>query len=69
MDRSVLGCRYGSSRPGADIPKYIDLYRSGRLLLDELVTATYELEDFESLMADARQGKLDRGVLLMPSVP
>ncbi|GAB2825699.1 zinc-dependent alcohol dehydrogenase family protein [Streptomyces chlorus] len=66
MDRSVLGCRYGSSRPGADIPKYLDLYRSGRLLLDELVTATYELEDFESLVADSRQGRLDRGVLLMP---
>ena len=67
MDRSVLGCRYGSSRPGADIPKYIDLYRSGRLLLDELVTKTYELEDFQSLLNDARNGKLDRGVLLMPS--
>ncbi|MCA1004882.1 Zn-dependent alcohol dehydrogenase [Rhodococcus hoagii] len=67
MDRSVLGCRYGSSRPGADIPKYLDLYRSGRLLLDELVTKTYELDDFESLMDDARNGKLDRGVLLMPS--
>ena len=67
MDRSVLGCRYGSSRPGADIPKYIDLYRSGRLLLDELVTKTYELEDFATMMDDARSGKLDRGVLLMPS--
>jgi len=67
MDRSVLGCRYGSSRPGADIPKYLDLYRSGRFLLDELVTKTYDLEDFESLTEDARNGKLDRGVLLMPS--
>lgn len=67
MDRSVLGCRYGSSRPGADIPKYVDLYRSGRLLLDELVTATYELDDFRTLIQDARNGRLDRGVLLMPS--
>lgn len=67
MDRSVLGCRYGSSRPGADIPKYVEMYRSGRLLLDELVTKTYELENFESLVDDARAGKLDRGVLLMPS--
>jgi Zn-dependent alcohol dehydrogenase len=67
MDRSVLGCRYGSSRPGADIPKYLELYRTGRLLLDELVTKTYDLEDFETLLADARNGRLDRGVLLMPS--
>lgn len=67
MDRSVLGCRYGSSRPATDIPRYLSLYRSGRFLLDELVTKTYELENFESLMDDARNGKLDRGVLLMPS--
>lgn len=67
MDRSVLGCRYGSSRPGADIPKYVEMYLSGRLLLDELVTKTYALENFETLMDDAQNGKLDRGVLLMPS--
>lgn len=67
LDRSVLGCRYGSSRPGADIPKYVDLYRSGRFLLDELVTRTYPLEDFATLMDDARHGRLDRGVLLMPA--
>lgn len=67
LDRSVLGCRYGSSRPGADIPKYVDLYRSGRFLLDELVTRTYPLADFEVLLDDARHGRLDRGVLLMPA--
>lgn len=66
MDRTVLGCRYGTSRPGADIPKYLDLYQAEKMLLDELVTQTYEFEDFESLMADAKAGKLDRGVLLMP---
>ena len=59
--------RPSSSRPGADIPKYVEMYRSGRLLLDELVTKTYELESFESLVDDARNGRLDRGVLLMPS--
>lgn len=67
MDRSVLGCRYGSSRPGADIPRYIDLYRNGDLLLDELVTKTYEFENYSAMFDDARAGKLDRGVLLMSS--
>lgn len=67
MDRSVLGCRYGTSRPAADVPKYVDLYQNGRMLLDELVTQTYQLEDFATMMDDARAGKLDRGVLLMPS--
>ncbi|MBW1639437.1 Zn-dependent alcohol dehydrogenase [Microbacterium resistens] len=67
MDRSVLGCRYGSSRPGADVPMYLELYRRGLLLLDELVTRTYELDDFEMLFDDARAGVLDRGVLRMPA--
>ncbi|MGM0930534.1 MAG: Zn-dependent alcohol dehydrogenase [Actinomycetota bacterium] len=63
LDRSILGCRYGSSRPAADIPRYIDLYRSGQLLLDELVTRAYPLADFRQLFDDARAGSLDRGVL------
>lgn len=67
MDRTILGCRYGTSKPGADVPKYIALYQAGKLLLDELVTKAYAFEDFEALMEDAKAGRLDRGVLLMPS--
>ncbi|NKY33307.1 zinc-binding dehydrogenase [Nocardia speluncae] len=63
LDRSLLGCRYGSSRPSADIPRYLELYRSGRLLLDELVTRTYRFDDFHQLVDDARAAQLDRGVL------
>ncbi|MFM9662878.1 zinc-binding dehydrogenase, partial [Streptomyces scabiei] len=38
LDKSILGCRYGASRPQRDITLYAELYRTGRLLLDELVT-------------------------------
>lgn len=63
LDKSVLGCRYGSSRPQRDIALYAELYRQGRLLLDELVTATYPVEDFEKAAADAEAGRVARGVL------
>ncbi|MFJ9587342.1 Zn-dependent alcohol dehydrogenase [Streptomyces acidicola] len=63
LDKSILGCRYGSSRPQRDIALYADLYREGRLLLDELVTATYPVEDFEKAAQDAREGRVARGVL------
>lgn len=63
LDRSLVGCRYGSSRPGTDIPRYVDMYRSGLLKLDELVTRTYEFEDFPRMLDDARGARLDRGVL------
>ncbi|AKJ12490.1 molecular chaperone GroES [Streptomyces incarnatus] len=63
LDKSVLGCRYGSSRPQRDIALYADLYRQGRLLLDELVTAVYPVEDFAKARADAEAGRVARAVL------
>lgn len=63
VDRAIMGCRYGSIRPHADIPLIVDLYLEGRLKLDELVSQTYPLEGFESAMSDMHEGKLARGVL------
>jgi S-(hydroxymethyl)glutathione dehydrogenase/alcohol dehydrogenase len=63
VDRGVMGCRYGSIRPHHDIPVLVDLYRSGQLMLDELVSATYPLEDFNQVVKDMHEGRLARGVL------
>jgi Zn-dependent alcohol dehydrogenase len=63
LDKSILGCRYGSARPQRDIALYADLYREGHLLLDELVTATYPVEDFEKAAQDAEEGRVARAVL------
>jgi Zn-dependent alcohol dehydrogenase len=63
VDRGIMGCRYGSVRPHADIPMIIDLYKSGQFMLDELVSATYPLEEFETVLDDLHHGKLARGVL------
>ena len=63
LDKSILGCRYGASRPQRDVALYAELYREGRLLLDELVTQTYPVEDFEKAAADAEAGRVARGVL------
>ncbi|MDX3575820.1 MULTISPECIES: Zn-dependent alcohol dehydrogenase [unclassified Streptomyces] len=63
LDKSILGCRYGASRPQRDVALYAELYREGRLLLDELVTRTYPVEDFEKAAADAEEGRVARAVL------
>ncbi|MEV4195243.1 Zn-dependent alcohol dehydrogenase [Streptomyces toxytricini] len=63
LDKTIMGCRYGSSRPQRDIALYADLYRQGRLLLDELVSAAYPVEDFAKAADDARQGRVARAVL------
>ncbi|KAA0943013.1 zinc-binding dehydrogenase, partial [Streptomyces apricus] len=63
LDKSILGCRYGASRPQRDVALYAELYREGRLLLDELVTCTYPVGDFEEAAAEAAAGRVARGVL------
>ncbi|GFH36903.1 alcohol dehydrogenase catalytic domain-containing protein [Streptomyces pacificus] len=63
LDKAVLGCRYGSARPQHDIALYARLYEEGRLLLDELVTRTYPVEDFAEAAADAEHGRVARAVL------
>ncbi|MFI9720464.1 Zn-dependent alcohol dehydrogenase [Streptomyces sp. NPDC052396] len=63
LDKSVLGCRYGSSRPHHDVALYTRLYREGRLLLDELVTAVHPVEDFVRAAEDVRGGRVARCVL------
>ena len=63
VDRALIGCRYGSARPHHDIPLIIDLYRRGDLQLDQLVSATYPLDEFAAAVDDLHEGKLARGVL------
>jgi S-(hydroxymethyl)glutathione dehydrogenase/alcohol dehydrogenase len=62
-DKSILGCRYGTARPHHDIPLFVELYKAGRLKLDELVSATYAVGDVEQALTDMHDGKLNRGVL------
>lgn len=63
QNKSIMGCRYGSARPAFDIPALVDLYLDGRLLLDELVSATYDLAELDKAFDDLEAGKLARGVL------
>lgn len=39
--KRLVGSLYGESSPNADIPKLLELYKAGRLKLDELVTTEY----------------------------
>jgi S-(hydroxymethyl)glutathione dehydrogenase/alcohol dehydrogenase len=64
-DKSILGCRYGSTRPHHDIPLLVRFYKDGRLQLDEMVSQTYPLADIHHALDDMHAGKLNRGVLTL----
>jgi Zn-dependent alcohol dehydrogenase len=63
VDRGIMGCRYGTIVPQRDIPLIVDMYRRGELMLDELVSATYPIEQFGDVVDAMHSGTLARGVL------
>ncbi|MEY2472526.1 MAG: hypothetical protein QOK28_1855 [Actinomycetota bacterium] len=63
LDKTIMGCRYGSARPHRDFKLIVDLYLAGRLKLDELVTKTYKLDDVHAAIDDLHHGEVARGVL------
>jgi S-(hydroxymethyl)glutathione dehydrogenase/alcohol dehydrogenase len=63
-DKAIMGCRYGAARPHHDIPLFVDLYKAGRLKLDELVSNTYPFAGVARALEDMHAGRLNRGVLL-----
>jgi S-(hydroxymethyl)glutathione dehydrogenase/alcohol dehydrogenase len=65
QNKAILGCRYGAARPRRDFPLLADLYLSGRLKIDELITHHYALADFGRAIDDLRAGQLARGVFRM----
>lgn len=62
--KRIQGSLFGASSPSAGIPWMIDLYTSGKLKLDELVTNTYTLDNVAQGFDDMHAGKNIRGVVL-----
>lgn len=40
FQKRIVGCLFGAATPRFDVPKLLELYRQGDLLLDQLVTRT-----------------------------
>jgi S-(hydroxymethyl)glutathione dehydrogenase/alcohol dehydrogenase len=59
----ILGSKVGSTRPQLDVPALVELYRSGRLKLDELVSARFPLAEIDDAFALAEGGEALRVVL------
>ena len=63
MNKTLCGTVFGSCNPKSDIPLLAAMYRSGQLLLDEMVTKRYALDEINDAYADLVDGKLIRGVI------
>lgn len=62
--KTLMGTLYGGSNALVEIPKLLELYDQGYIMLDELVTRTYSLDQINQGYADMVAGENIRGVLL-----
>lgn len=63
-DKVYINPLYGKCRPQIDFPILQALYAKGDLLLDEMVTRTYPLEELAQAFADMHAGKNAKGVIV-----
>lgn len=63
--KELRGSLFGAANPRDEIPKLLDLYRAGKLHLDEMITRTYPLSEVNQGYQDLRDDKNIRGVLVL----
>ncbi len=63
MNKTLSGTVFGACNPKSDVALLATLYRSGRLLLDEMITKRYGLDEINDAYADLAAGQLIRGVI------
>ena len=64
LSHRILGSHMGDTRLDVDIPILVDLYRQGRLKLDELISARYALQDINEAIDAVKAGKALRNVVV-----
>lgn len=63
-DKVYINPLYGKCRPQIDFPAIVRLYENSQLLLDELVTRTYGLDELETAFDDMLNGRNAKGVVV-----
>ena len=65
-NKSYVTPLYGDCVPSRDFPRIFQHYARRELLLDELVTRTYRLEELAQAFDDMLAGRLAKGVIVFP---
>ncbi len=63
-DRAVMGSWHGAARARVDFLWILDLYRQGKVKLDELISRFRPLDEINEAFEDMVQGKVARTVLV-----
>ena len=63
-EKVIMGSWYGSARPWVDLPKMVDLYMTGKLDVDSLVSRTYSLDEINVAYEALGRGEVARSILV-----
>lgn len=61
-EKKLTGSMYGSAVPRVDFPRFLGLYQAGKLMLDELVTQKYSIDQVARAFDDMKKNA--RGVIM-----
>jgi len=61
--KRIVGSWIGETIPERDFPYYIDLYLTGKLKLDELITHRFRLEDINDAFHALEKGEVGRAII------
>lgn len=62
-EKRAIGCYYGSCDPKRDVPRFLKLWRAGKLDLEGLISQKLGLDDVNTAFEDMEAGKVIRTVL------
>jgi S-(hydroxymethyl)glutathione dehydrogenase/alcohol dehydrogenase len=63
FNQSLLGTVFGSASPRVQVPNLLNLFESGQLKIDEIVTQEYTLDQVQQGYEDQAAGTIIRGVV------
>jgi Zn-dependent alcohol dehydrogenase len=63
-EKTLTGSYFGSCVPRIDFPRMLALYMGGKLMLDQLITRRYSIDQAPQAFADLESGRNARGVIV-----
>ena len=64
-ERTLKGSYVGSCVPARDVPRYVAMYRAGRLPVDRLLSERIRLDDVNAALDRLARGESIRQVIMM----
>lgn len=64
MEKKIQGSNMGSNKFRIHMPQYVDMYISGKLNLDDMISARLPLEEINSAFESMKTGEIARDVII-----